>query len=271
MARGTPAVVLDAVSLAHRNGTRALRSVSLQLAPGEQVAVIGPSGAGKTTLLRVLSATLAPQSGAVTLLGQSPWRLSPRARQRLRARLGLVHQAPPLPPVQRVITAVSAGRLGRWSAGRALLNLAWPLDAAGISGVLRRLDLEDRLYSRCDSLSGGQLQRVGIARALYQQADLLLADEPVSAMDPRLAAHCLQILQADAASRGAPLVVSLHAVDLALEAFPRIIGLREGQILFDKPAAEVSPAELSELFDNAQLSAPEATRAAEPPGVIPRC
>ena len=136
---------------------------------------------------------------------------------------------------------------------------------------MRRLDLEDRLYSRCDSLSGGQLQRVGIARALYQQADLLLADEPVSAMDPRLAAHCLRILQADAASRGAALVVSLHAVDLALEAFPRIIGLREGQVLFDKPAAEVSPAELSELFDNAQLSAPEATRAAEPAGVPPRC
>lgn len=271
MAGGTLAAALDGVSLVHRNGTAALRAVSLGVTPGEQVAVIGPSGAGKTTLLRVLGAVLTPQSGTVSLLGEEPRNLSSRARQRLRARLGLIHQAPPLPPVQRVVTAVAAGRLGSWSLGRALLNLFWPLDVEGIRQVLQQMDLDAYLYSRCDSLSGGQLQRVGIARTLYQRAELILADEPVSAMDPRLATHCLQLLQADAASRGATLIASLHAVDLALQLFPRIVGLRQGRVLFDKPAAAVTRAELSALYENAQLDEMPAPAQAVPTGVMARC
>jgi phosphonate transport system ATP-binding protein len=114
--------------------------------------------------------------------------------------------------------------------------------------VLARFDLADRLFDRCDRLSGGQLQRVGIARVLYQQPELILADEPVSALDPTLADAALGELVADSERRGASLFASLHAVDLALKWFPRIVGLRAGEIVFDLPTARVSETMLRELY-----------------------
>jgi phosphonate transport system ATP-binding protein len=159
-----------------------------------------------------------------------------------------VHQTPPIPPRLRVVTAVLAGRLGHWSAAQALASLAWPRDARGAQEALARLDLADRLFDRCDRLSGGQLQRVGIARVLYQRADLLLADEPVSALDPTLADTAVGVLVGENEARGATLVASLHAVDLALKWFPRLIGMRAGAIVFDQPTAAVSGDMLRDLY-----------------------
>lgn len=259
-------------SYRHANGQFALRDIELRVLRGERVAIIGPSGAGKTTLLRLLASHVRPCNGQLTLLGCVPWQLATAARQRLRARISLIHQAPPLPPRQRVITSVLAGRLGQWSLGRSLLSLIYPLDKEGAAQALAQLDLEDKLYERCDQLSGGQLQRVGIARALYQQADLMLADEPVSAMDPVLAEHSLSVLNQDAERRNATLLASLHAVDLALNHFPRIIGVRAGAIVFDKPATEVSPGELAALYANVQLDgAPELPSATDRTLHISRC
>jgi phosphonate transport system ATP-binding protein len=147
-----------------------------------------------------------------------------------------------------VVTAVLAGRLGEWSALRALGSLFYPSDIAGAHEVLSRLSLEDRLFDRCDRLSGGQLQRVGIARALYQRPRLLLADEPVSALDPTQADATLQQLVAQSESTGATLVASLHAVDLALRWFPRIVGMRDGQVMFDAPVGDVTPQMLTALY-----------------------
>src|SRR5690606_35968892 len=248
-------VTLRGVGLAHANGKVALDGIDLSLAPGERVAIIGPSGAGKTTLLRLLATSLQPSRGEIDLLQQNPWRLPARQRQRLRSRIGLVHQAPPLPPRQRVVTAVLAGKLGQWSLAKGLLNLLHPLDTAGAQAALARLDIADKLFQRCDQLSGGQLQRVGIARVLYQAPELILADEPVSAMDPVLAGHTLAVLNREAAERGMTLVASLHAVDLALAHFPRVIGIRDGRIAFDLPAAEVQPEQLDALYANEQLQA----------------
>ncbi|WP_259648142.1 phosphonate ABC transporter ATP-binding protein, partial [Pseudomonas syringae] len=167
---------LSAIELRHSDGTLALRGLDLSIARGERVAIIGPSGAGKTTLLNLLASALPPSAGQLQVLGTDPWQLSSTRRQRLRSRIALIHQAPPLPARQRVVTAVSAGRLGQWGLGKSLLNLLHPLDISGAREVLARLDLADKLFERCQQLSGGQLQRVGIARALYQQPDLLLAD-----------------------------------------------------------------------------------------------
>ncbi|MCQ4314138.1 phosphonate ABC transporter ATP-binding protein [Pseudomonas stutzeri] len=263
---------LSGVGHTHANGHVALRSIDLQIATGERVAIIGPSGAGKTTLLRLLATHLQPNTGCLSLLGYEPWSLSAAARQKLRTRIGLIHQAPPLPPRQRVITSVLAGRLGQWSLKRSLLSLIYPLDKLGAAEALGRLDLADKLYERCDQLSGGQLQRVGIARVLYQRPELILADEPVSAMDPVLAAYSLSVLNREAMHHQATLLASLHAVDLALEHFPRVIGVRDGGILFDKASAEVTPVELEALYANEQLTNDAAARPALSQTLhIPRC
>lgn len=248
-------IQLDGVSLTHPGGFIALQPLDLRIQPGERVAIIGSSGAGKTTLLRLFATGLLASSGRVQLLDADPADLSAAALRRLRTRIGLIHQSPPLPPRQRVITAVLAGRLGQWSLARSLLSLCFPLDLPGARAALEPLDLADKLFARCDQLSGGQLQRVGIARVLYQGAELLLADEPVSAMDPLLADHTLALLNRLAQQHGKTLVASLHAVDLALRHFPRIIGLRNGVLLFDLDAAQVSAEHLRELYSNEGLDA----------------
>lgn len=239
---------LQGVGLTHAGGGIALRGVTLAARQGEAIALIGPSGAGKTTLLSVIGTALAPSQGRRSVLGDEVPASSAGAPRLLRARIGTVHQAPPIPPRQRVVTAVLAGRLGRWPAWKALASLLYPQDTAGAREALARVQLADKLFARCDQLSGGQLQRVGIARVLYQQAELILADEPVAALDPALALSTVQLLVHEAAARGATLVASLHAVDLALACFARIVGIRDGAIAFDLPAAEITQEHLRALY-----------------------
>ena len=239
---------LDGVGLTHANGFTALSGITLTAVRGERIALIGPSGAGKTSLLSVLGTALAPSAGTAEILDFGLFSPSTAAIKALRSRIGTVHQAPPLPGRQRVVTAVLAGKLGQWPAWKSLASLIYPLDVPGARAALERVDLADKLFARCDQLSGGQLQRVGIARVLYQQPDLLLADEPVSALDPTLALATIRLLIADAEARGATLVASLHAVDLALGNFPRIVGVKAGRIAFDLPAAEVTTPLLHDLY-----------------------
>ncbi len=255
--------LLDGVGLTHANGFVALENISLRADQGEQIALIGPSGAGKTSLISLLGTALAPTTGQARVLDFDLKSPSTVAIKALRARIGTVHQAPPIPPRQRVVTAVLAGRLGRWPAWKSLLSLLYPLDLAGARAVLERFDLGDKLFNRCDQLSGGQLQRIGIARVLYQQPELILADEPVSALDPTLALSSIRYLVDDARQRGATLVASLHAVDLALASFSRIVGIRAGRIAFDLPTAEVSEALLHELYASEGANLP--TQSGAPP------
>lgn len=239
---------LQGIRVAYAGGAPALDVVRLAFAPGEQVAVIGPSGAGKTTLLHTLACALEPVAGTLSVLGEQPWQLDARALHRLRRRLFLAPQAPPLPPRQRVVHAVLAGRLAGWSAWRALRSLVHPVDLDAAHAALAKFRLEDKLFLRCDRLSGGERQRVGLARLIVSSAELFLVDEPVSALDPALAQAALDVLLAEARVRGATTVVSLHAVDLALGRFSRIVGLREGRVFFDLPRARVREAELVALY-----------------------
>ncbi len=263
---------LHGVGLTHANGFVALAGITLHAAKGEHIALIGPSGAGKTSLISLLGTALAPTEGVLEVLnfGQNfrftvaatPSFLRKNDIKALRARIGTVHQAPPIPGRQRVVTAVLAGKLGQWPAWKSLASLIYPLDIPGARAALARVDLADKLFARCDQLSGGQLQRVGIARVLYQQPELILADEPVSALDPTLALATIRLLIAEAEARGATLVASLHAVDLALGCFPRIVGIKAGRIAFDLPAAEVSEALLHELYASEGQALP--TQSGEP-------
>ena len=171
----------------------------------------------------------------------------------MRRRLFLAPQTPPLPPRQRVVTAVLAGRLPQWSFWRALRNLIKPLDPVAAFDALARFHLQDKLYARVDRLSGGERQRCGLARLLLSDASLLLVDEPLSALDPTLAVQTLQSLQQEAAQRNASLICSLHQVELARAHFKRVIGLRDGKIVFD--TAQVTDEMIAALYRNAQSEA----------------
>ncbi len=234
----------------------AIQALSLRVAAGEQVAVIGPSGAGKTTLLQVLACALPPLAGRVALDGQAPWQLRRRALQRLRGRLFLAPQAPPLPPRQRVVTAVLAGALPGMGGWASLRSLLYPSDIPAAFAALQQFDLGDKLFDRVDRLSGGERQRVGLARTLLAPASLWLIDEPLSALDPTRAQQAIRTLVQAAQQRGATLVATLHQVDAALAHFPRIVGLRDGLLVFDLPAAQVTPERLARLYANESISAP---------------
>ena len=258
----------------------AIRALDLRIDAGEQVAVIGPSGAGKTTLLQVLACALPPSAGTLQVGGQTPWQLARSALQRLRGRLFLAPQVPPLPPRQRVVTAVLAGRLPTMGLWQSVRSLFYPTDIPAAFDALDRFDLADKLFERVDRLSGGERQRVGLARAIValgaagggrsagspqakpaapgssaariaasEGASLLLIDEPLSALDPTRSRQAIGTLVDTARERGATLVATLHQVDVALAHFPRIIGLREGRLAFDLPAAEVTRERLAALYD----------------------
>lgn len=239
---------LQGVGVTHTNGFVALADITLQAQQGESIALIGPSGAGKTTLLNTIGTGYLPTVGTMTVLGQSAVGVSARAVRQLRTQIGTVHQSAPIPPRQRVVTAVLAGKLGQWPVWKSLASLLYPQDMAGARQALERVHLGEKLFVRCDQLSGGQLQRVGIARVLYQEAQLILADEPVSALDPTLALDTVKLLVQEAKARNATLVASLHAVELARQCFDRLIGIRGGRIVFDLPAHAVSDTQLQALY-----------------------
>jgi phosphonate transport system ATP-binding protein len=226
----------------------ALRAASIQIQAGEQVAVIGPSGAGKTTFLHAVACALQPASGQLLLSGQDPWALSRTALQALRGKLFLAPQVPPLPPRQRVVTAVLAGQLPQMSFAQSLRSLFYPSDIPAAHQALKAFDLDDKIFERVDRLSGGERQRVGLARLLASNAKLWLIDEPLSALDPTRSTQALEVLTRAATERGVTLVCSLHQVERALEAFPRIIGLRDGEVAFDLPSAQVSRETLTALY-----------------------
>ena len=246
-------ITLDHCSARHPSARSqapaALCELSLKVTGGEQVAIIGPSGAGKTTLLHLLACALQPSEGALQLNGRDPWALPRKNLQRLRGELFLAPQVPPLPPRQRVVTAVLAGRLPHESLWASVRSLFYPTDIALAERALTQFDVNDKLFERVDRLSGGERQRVGLARALASQAGLFLVDEPLAALDPARSQQAIESLTAAARERGATLVTTLHHVEMALHHFPRIIGLRGGVLAFDLPAAQVTPEHLHQLYD----------------------
>ena len=247
---------LDKVSVRHLasalDAMPALKSINLCVSAGEQIAIIGPSGAGKTTLLHTMAAAIQPYDGVLHFMGKSMWSLSHRERHALRRHLFLAPQTPPLPSRQRVVTSVLAGRLPAWSLWQAIRNLIKPIDPALAWQALSRFQLQDKLYARVDRLSGGERQRCALARLLVSDASLLIVDEPLSALDPSLALQTLQVLQQEAHQAQATLICSLHQVELARAHFQRIIGLRDGQIMFDSGDGKpVTDAMIAALYENA--------------------
>jgi phosphonate transport system ATP-binding protein len=226
----------------------ALREIDLTVREGEQVALVGPSGAGKSTLISLLNGTLLPSEGEVRVLGRDLSRLSPRARREVQRRIGTIYQQFYLTESLRVVHNVNAGHLGRWSFGRALLSLVRPLDVGRAALALEQVGIPEKLYERTGRLSGGQQQRVAIARVLVQDPDVILADEPVSSLDPERSREIMDLMRDLSTQTGKTWVASVHAFEYARSHFARIVGLREGRILFDAPAHAVTDEMARDLY-----------------------
>ena len=230
----------------------ALDGVSLEVAPGERLVVLGPSGAGKTTLFGVLNTTLLPTEGTVRFEGRDVSRLTRSGLRGVRRRIGTVFQQPRLVPSLTARQNALLGRVGHWSLAEAMR--AWvspsPEDQARVDAALDAVDLLRRADARGDELSGGEQQRVAIARVLVQEPSAVLADEPFSSLDPALREN-MGALLLGVAARGRTLVAVMHDVDFALRHFPRVVGLGAGRVMFDLPASEVSPAMLERLYPRA--------------------
>jgi phosphonate transport system ATP-binding protein len=222
--------------------------VDLTVTAGERVAVVGASGAGKSTLLGVLNGSVPPTAGSVRVLGTDPAALRGGALRRLRARTGTVHQHLELIGPLRVVHNVNAGRLAGWSPARAVWSLVRPQGTEEVRRALERVGLGDRLYERTERLSGGQRQRVALARLLVQRPELVLADEPASALDPALADQALELLGELAVESGGALLTCLHDPALALRHCDRVVGLVDGRVALDAPAAALSLTELERFY-----------------------
>lgn len=230
------------------DGSVALDGVSLTVGRGEHVAFIGPSGAGKTTLFRILNLTLRPTGGTLRLDGIDVATLSGPALRRARMRIGTIYQQHNLVGRLRVVHNVLAGNLGRWSTLTALGSLVRPREAGQAARALAQVGMPEKLHARTDELSGGQQQRVAIARVLIQAPDIILADEPVSSVDPTLAVSLVTLLRDISSESGKTLLMNLHIVDLALTYFPRIVGIRDGRVQFDLAPDKVTAELLEELY-----------------------
>jgi phosphonate transport system ATP-binding protein len=218
----------------------ALDRVSIKLRAGELVALVGPSGAGKSTLFRCVTRLEPPDDGRIELDGQDVTRLSAKELREVRQTIGLVFQQFNLIGRLSALDNVLVGRLGSAATWRVLAHRFTPADRQAALTALDHVGLLDKAYQRADKLSGGQQQRVAIARVLAQEAEIILADEPVSSLDPGSANAVLEVLKRIARDYGKAILCSLHQTDLARRYADRIIGLREGRLCFDARPEELT-------------------------------
>lgn len=230
------------------NGTVALKDVSFTVADGEFLAIIGLSGSGKSTLLRCINRLIEPTSGQVIWNGVDITAASPRELRQVRRRIGMIFQQFNLVRRSSVLTNVLSGRLGYVHPWMSLLHYFPSEDHRRALAAMERVGIADKVHSRADQLSGGQQQRVGIARALMQEPQLILADEPVASLDPVLAHSILQYLEQLNRDEGITIICSLHFLDLVHRYAGRVIGLKEGRLVFEGHPKELTRERFKEVY-----------------------
>jgi phosphonate transport system ATP-binding protein len=229
-------------------GTAALKGVTFTVGEPQVVAIIGPSGAGKSTLIRCINRLVEPTSGSVNLEGTEITTLGRSDLRKARRRMGMIFQEYNLVERLTVMENVLSGRLGYVNFWQAYLRRYPPSDVAAAFKLLDRVGLAGYQDTRADALSGGQRQRVGIARALMQAPDLLLVDEPTASLDPKTSRQIMRILVELAHELGTPALVNIHDVALAQTFSDRIVGLRDGEIVFDGTAKDVTADVLTDIY-----------------------
>ena len=224
---------------------------ALRIGEGERVAFIGPSGCGKTTLLRLVNGYLEAQSGELRVLDTLYTNVSRRRARALRTPVGFVFQSFNLVERATVFDNVLWGRLGRVPPLRSLFGGFSSTDKEIAMQAIEEVDLIDQLGQRADTLSGGQQQRVGVARVLAQEAQIVLADEPVSSLDPSLADDVLSLLAEVSTNHEVTLLMSLHQPELAARHAQRVVGMRHGRVVWQGAAAELDAAAIETIYDRA--------------------
>jgi phosphonate transport system ATP-binding protein len=244
-----PAAAIEFRSVSKQIGDKLLLAdVEFTVQRGEQVAIIGPSGAGKTTLLRTCAGVLWPSRGHVVVLGHATGGLGSRALCKLRKQVGFLYQQDNLIPGLRTAHNVLMGNLGRWSVLRAFWSLFFAQDLDKAHAALQRVELGDKLWALPGELSGGEQQRVAVARILVQDPKVLLCDEPVSALDIRLGRDVVRLISGICRERGTTLLVSLHTLELLREGFDRILALRDGRLVWQGPPSQLTRQILKDVY-----------------------
>ena len=239
---------IEALTKVYPGGQRALDGVTLTVAHPEVIAVVGSSGAGKSTLIRCINRLVEPTSGHVRLGGLDLVGLKRRDLRAARRRIGRIFQEFNLVERLTVMENVLSGRLGFVGFLAALARRFPPRDVAGAYALLDRVGLAGFENARADALSGGQRQRVGIARALMQDPDLLLVDEPTASLDPRTARQIMRLIRSLALERRRPALINIHDVALAQAFSDRVVGLKAGRVAFDGPPQTLTPEVLTEIY-----------------------
>jgi len=242
-----PMIAVRGLSKTYAAGVRALNDVNIEVAAGEFLVILGPSGAGKSTLLRCINRLVDPSEGQVLHNGReiTGHRGDLRA---IRRQFGMVFQQFNLVKRLSVLTNVLTGRLGYRGMGRSLVYSFPEADKRIAIECLARVNLEQKAFQRADTLSGGEQQRVAIARALAQQPTVILADEPVASLDPKIARQVLGYLREVARELGITVLCNLHQVDYAKEFSERVVGMSRGAVVFEGPSAQLTEDILHRIY-----------------------
>ena len=241
-------LTIEALEKRYKTGDLALRGVSFSVAPGDVVGLIGPSGAGKSSLIRCINRLVEPTGGSVRLNDMDVTKLGGRELRKVRRRIGMIFQEFALVERLTVMENVLSGRLGYVPFWRSFTRRYPQADVDTAFALLDRVGLSDHVDKRADALSGGQRQRVGIARALAQNPELLLVDEPTASLDPKTSRQIMRLIVEICQERTLPAIVNIHDVMLARMFVGRIIGLRAGEVVFDGPPEALDDLALTRIY-----------------------
>jgi phosphonate transport system ATP-binding protein len=241
-------ITFDHVSKTYDNGVKGLIDVNLTINDGEFISIIGLSGAGKSTLLRAINRLNEITEGEIVIDGKSLTKANKQELRKIRRGIGLISQQFNLVKRSTVQKNVLSGRLGYYSTIKSVLGIFSKEDYELCNDVLEKVGLSDKLHERCDNLSGGQQQRVSIARTLFQQANIILADEPVSALDPVTSQEIMEELKNINETMNKTVIVNIHSVDLAKQFSKRIIALQDGRVVFDGTPKELTNEMLTMIY-----------------------